>query len=587
VSVAAAVRPAPPASAGRGARVRAGWLAELAWLDRRHRLVYLLLIAAAVGITAANIGRAPDIDIDEVLYTFAAQRVAGAGSISWNGLPILVHPSLFFLVLGGWLAALGDVHEPLLAAIRAARGLNVLFCTGEVVLTASLAKAWTAKTGPARVQVMLGAGLLVAFDPFLARFGRAVLLEPMTLFLALAAVRVWWGLRGRTPWIAVPTTGVLIGLSVLTKEPAIFVAAAPLLAAVLRRRRAEIVRAVGAVAVGAFVFASFVVANLVQGQGRALFDVQTFDIRRLLGLAQASGLNRADVSPTAAFTGTFVQYAAGYFVLIVGGVALIVVALRGRRRVLGPDADARATAVVALGLLSYAFLAYSTLVGQSDEQLTVYAVPGAALLATLGGELAGRSQRVKARRSVGGPGRGALVVLALVGGLGSWVAYLAPADTAISQTEAYIRTYLPPCTPVNSTGDPFTWAATLTSNPIGDYTTGPAALAHGVHVFLLSPKDAEFYYAPSSPQLEAWIEAHGREVFSVPSHTYDSIGVWIVGDPTPESGFSQGCTVPLPPPARHASAGIFAGLLAGSVTVVAAGAVLGERRTRAAARRPV
>jgi hypothetical protein len=554
------------------------------WLDRHHIVVYGLVAAVGTALFTINLARAPDFDIDEVLYTFAAQRIGSHNSISWSANPVLVHPPLYFLSISGWLNLTGDLGAPLLTALRAARYFNIFFCVGDALLTASLAKIFTRRTGGFRAYVMLMSGLLVAFDPFLQRFGRSVLIEPMAVFLGMLAIRVSWALRDKPSRMYVPVYGTLVGIAVLCKEPAIFVAAAPLAAAILRWNRREVLRNLGAMAVAAFVFSSFVAYCLIERQGSQLVTQTVFSFLRLLGIAQVSGLNRPNVSPIGSFKETFGQYSSGYILLATGGISLLAAVLRLRRRIRD---DEVACMVCGFGILSFVFLVYSIFIGQSNEQLTVYAVPASVLLTFLGSEFRPGGNAAPARRGHASPARqlrriaaarGVVVAVALLAGVLSWAAYMATSDdTATSKVEHYIETALPTCAPINSTGESFRWAATMRSHPVYGFGSGLDALAHDIHVYLVSPKDSRFYYGASSPQLTAWIESNGHEVYSAPSHTYDSIQVWLVGQPQSPVGSNPAtCGDPNPPVATRARATVFLLCLGAALSAVLAAALMAE-----------
>ncbi len=61
------------------------------------------------------------------------------------------------------------------------------------------------------------------------------------------------------------------------------------------------------------------------------------------------------------------------------------------------------------------------------------------------------------------------------------------------------------------------------------FSVGPAALADGVHDFLLSPVDAVTNNGNMSPAFAAWIRSNGREIVSFPSDVYGSVELWQVG----------------------------------------------------------
>ena len=61
------------------------------------------------------------------------------------------------------------------------------------------------------------------------------------------------------------------------------------------------------------------------------------------------------------------------------------------------------------------------------------------------------------------------------------------------------------------------------------FSVGPAALADGVHDFVLSPVDAVTSNGNMSPAFAAWIRSNGREMASFPSDVYGSVELWQVG----------------------------------------------------------
>jgi 4-amino-4-deoxy-L-arabinose transferase-like glycosyltransferase len=540
--------------------------------------VYVLVAVVAAVLFLVNLNGAPDYDVDEVLYTLAGQNIDHFGQIAWGVGPILVHPPLFFLTVGGWLALLGDQHAPLISALHDARSLNVLFAVGDSVLTASLARQWTTRSGRSQSLLMLLAGVLVALNPFLDRFGRTVLIEPMALFLGLLTVRVAWALRRAPAPTYVCCCGVLIGLAVLTKEPSIFVAGSPLVTSLLARDRRGTLRNLGAVAVGAVVFSSFAIYCAVQGQSTALYNQQTYNIRRLIGVIQVSGLNRHDVSPLAAFSDTLLQYAVGYLVLLVGGLGLLRLLVRGWRVLPHDEAAAMLTGY---GLLSYIFLAYSIFIGQSNEQLTVYAVPAAALLTLLAWSVdipPKAAHKARATHRVRRTAIAVTLVVAVGGGAAAWGKYLTIKDDATADVGAWVTSHFPVCTRINATGNATGWQETLPQDQVGAFSYGPTAVAHGVHLFLLSPKDSRNHYGSSSPALQAYVESHGQELYTVSSHTYERISVWQIGT-LPAFVAGETCRPAATSPA-HAAVWVFGSALGGVLVLVASGYGAAEYRRR-------
>ena len=550
-------------------------LAQIWSATDRHPVLTLLAGAAVTTVLfVVNLTRAPDFNIDEVFYVLAGQNVVKHDLLAWGATPIFVHPPVFFLAVGAWLKLTGHESSSILEGIHAARYLGAGFDVLAVVLIGLAARVWSPQRPAAiRGRVVVTAMALAAINPFLLRFGRTVLIEPMGLCLGLATLLLAWRVRSSPTRWYVGIVGLAIGVTILTKMPALFLVCGPMVASLLGRDWRGMRRNVGALLVGAFVWLSFPAWAVVSGSGRAFFDVQDVSVQRLLGTLQVSGLHRAGVSATASFVDTLWQYLPGYVPFLLGAIGLGGGVLRIWRH--GPDAiDEGGRFILGIGVPSYAFLAYSLLVGQANEQLTVYTIPASMLLAADLPRFVARSSAPRLRARFTNTA-GAMLCLAAIGlGTASWLTYFWPArDNATAIAGRFITTTYP-CRLVNATGDIYHWAAVLPANRLAAFPSGSDALVAGVHIFLLSPKDAEFRYGSMSPELEAWIRANGREVFSHPSHTYREISVWVVGTPPDLTGVApDACGNPLPAPTGHAQATTFLAVL--GIAFATVGAVTG------------
>lgn len=564
-----------PRTHGRHRRERPGPLARLGdRLDARSWLVIGLGGLLALPAFALGLGSAPDFTGDEVLYTVAGRNVLELGSIAWGGTPILVHPPLFFAAVALWLGVTGHGSGDLVPAVLAARQVGVLFDVVLVVLAGASARQLVRARGGRRVVAVLAAMALVATNPFLLRFGRTALIEPMVLALVVGTLWVAYRLRGARASRYVLVVGVLGGLAILTKAPAAFLLAGPLVAAGLRRDARGVGRALGALAVSVVVWSVFPVWAVVEGHWTAFREQSLTSLERLVGALQVTGLHRSGVSPVATLAPTVVQYAAGYALFALGAVVLAVQVgrmLHSRRAL-----DEAQAHVLGAAATSFAFLGYSVAFGQANEQLSVYTVPASAvLLVTV---WADRGARTGLRRAVG-----ALLVVVLAGGLvsGATTAW-SGGDDATTRTAAWIRANVPACVPVNATGDGLRWQAALDRNLVTEHRSGPAAATAGVQVFLLSPKDARLGYGVSSPQLQAWVEGNGREVFSTVSRTYEEVSVWVVGT-LPATGYPAGCPAAVPAATSttgSAPALVFGALLLGVLAVLGGAGAVAEVRHR-------
>lgn len=576
-------RAEPRPRGGRRHPLRALWLAAEAHPGRT--LVLAALLSAVFYMV--NLSGAPDFSLDETAYALAGRHIGLFDQVTFATDPVRVHPPLFFLATAGWLGLFGKLDAPVLDAIHTARYLNALFDIAIVLLTGVIARLWTRgwNDPAARGRAVVGAMALVSLNGFLLRFGRNVLIEPMAVAVSLAVIVAAWKLRHASMVVYATVVGGLIGLAVLTKMPTLFLVAAPLLGALIARDRAHVYRHLVATVVGGLFWCAFPLWAVWNGDWAQFFDTQTLSIRRLLGLLQVTGLNRPGASPLAALRDTFWQYAGSYLTFLAGAAALAVGLVRWLAR-RGRVQDAATGQLLGLGVLSFGFVVYSVVVGQSNEQLSVYTVPAAALLA-----LAMPAVRAPGRESATPRRSGTLVarlvaavgLVAVVADAAAWTAYFPfQDDTASAKAERWIQANVPVCAPINATADVYRWQYTLRTNPVAGYGNGPEALAHGVHWFLVSPKDARFFYGASSPALVSWIESHGTEVFHAHSHTNESISLWRVGTPiSPDLTTSQ-CVPPIPDPTGDvAPASRFLVLLGGAIVLdlaVLGGALTWQRR---------
>ncbi|WP_222267534.1 ArnT family glycosyltransferase [Modestobacter marinus] len=532
-------------------------IAVWAWADRRPAWVIAVALACGAFLYLWNLRRAPDFLLDETLYVQAARNVGNGNSLTFGDDPISVHPPLFFVTLAGWLAVFGGLQTPMLDGVAVARHLNVVYDLLVILLVALLARSWSRTWTPARRGCLLVvATALTALNPFLLRFGRAVLLEPMALAAGLLALLVAWRMRQAHAVLYATVVGAVIGVALLTKLPVLFLVAAPLAAAALQRDWRALGRHVAALLVGGVVFAAFPIWAYRTGFWVQFTSQQGESVRRLLGILQTTGLNRPGLSPFAAVWESFGQFVGGYLVFAIGGCVLVVALWQALRR--RTPVESGAAQILALGVVTYGFLGYSTLIGQANQHLTDYAVPASTLLVAgapgilTGLRLRGRRFRVHLATAV-------CTVVALLVCAVSWLtSFGIVRDDAAAQAEAYISRNLPPCAAVNSTGNTLGWEWTLRTNPITSYSSGRQAVANDVRIFLDSPKDAMFHYGPSNAELSNWLAENGRRVFSVASPTHQRLSVYVVGEPvTPVGQSLPGCVAPLPQPVDIAAATAF------------------------------
>jgi hypothetical protein len=518
--------------------------------------VYGPMLALAAVVYTVNLRGSLDFDLDEVMYTIAGHHVAGAGSVSWGSQPVAVHPPLYFVLLGAWQLITGTAQGPTLDALFAARWLGALASVATVGVAGLTADRLTR-----RKSLVVAAMAFVMLDGFLVRFGRTALIEPVAVLAGMLVVWLALRLRSASPSLYIGAVGVASGCALLIKEPLLFTVLVPVVAAALERDWAQLRRAGAAVLLGAAVWAVFPLWALTGGTIRWWWAEHDTSLRRLSGTLQVSGLNRPGVSSAGVFEDTFRTYASGYAIFLLGAAGLVFLAYRSglfHRRAL----SAEPAALVALGGVSYAFLAYCVLLGQANEQLTAYtAVPSALLCALAWGARPPKVVLVA----------GAVTLLA---GVLAWTANVALAhDDATVRMGRYLAENRP-CERVNATGNALRWAPALPANEVRGFADGREARNAGVGLFLLSPKDSRLYYGNSSPGLDAYVRHEGVRLADFASRRYERIELWSVGTSL------RGCASALPPASPAASAARFLLLLGGMVVIVAGGMAVLIRRER-------
>jgi hypothetical protein len=496
------------------------WLLARRWRTAR---IWVSVSIACTAIGAVfllwNLDRSPDTQYDEVVYSRADQAVAQDWRLTWTNRPLFVHPPLSFLIQAAWLHLRGAADRSLIEVIEQTRLLAGLTSVGNVVLMAMLTYRLIPSARPRRrVALTLLTALLTATDPLLVRYGRMAMIEPLALLSCLVVLHAALTLRGQRASVYVPVLGMLTGLSLLTNEICIFMLLTPAVYALIDRDRALLRRSLAVLAAGVALWSVFLVWSMQLGLFGSFFDVKTVTLQRLIGSVQVTGWNRPGVSFIDGLATQVGQYAGSYIVLAVGAAAMVWLMVHhgghGHRFLL------------AWLITSYAFGAYTVLLGTINEQFFVYVVPAALVASVLVAEA------VFGRRMWSS----AVALVAIVGVLsfsvGSWVRFSTTRNDGLARLTSYAATHLPACETLNTTGDFERFQLLMPNRPVASYATGPAALSHGVNLFVLSDKDAQLRFGNASPALNSWVRAHGTRLAAYPSATYQGLELWrVAGNP--------------------------------------------------------
>ena len=483
-----------------------------------RRIVGLILACASIASVFLlwNLGRSPDTQYDEVVYSRADQLVAQDWSLTWTNRPLFVHTPLSFLVQAGWLRALGSYREPLVDVIADTRLLAGLVSVVNIVLIAMLAYRLADRARPrARVVLTVVTALLATLDPVLLRFGRMAMIEPFALLSCLVALHLALALGARRSRWFVPVVGLAGGIALLTNEVGIFMLLTPIVYALLARDGRLVRQCLAALGLAVALWGVFVVWAVQLGLFASFVDIKTVTLQRLLGTVQITGWNRPGVSFLSGLSEQVTQYATAYVILAVGALAAVWLLLKR-----GGDS---ARWLLAWLITSYAFGAYTVLLGTLNEQFFVYVVPAALVGTVFLADGILRARRWSA--AVAWVLLGAVLVL----GTGSWARFYPTRNDGLARLTAFVAANVPACAALNATGDAERFQQLFPTRQIASYATGPGALSHGVTLFVLSDKDAGMRFGNSSPQLSSWVRGHGTRLAAYPSATYQGLELWQVG----------------------------------------------------------
>ena len=492
------------------------------------------LIAVCAGVAAVGLGynlfSSPDVLYDEAAYTWAAQQVAQGWHLTLDNQPFFVHPPLMFLLQAGWLRLTGQATAALPSAIRSARLLAASAGAADVLLIAGMGYRLAGAAAPRRRRALtIIIACLAAMDPVLTRYDRQNVIEPYALAAGLLTLHAAWHLADRGALRYVSVTGLLGGLTLLTNEIAFALVVVPLLAAILQRDLPLIRRSAAALAISFGFALSFLAWAAEIGLSGSFVTVQTSVLQRLIGLVQNSGLNVPGVSLVGSLRESVSQYASSYIVLAIGLAALVWCCLRSNNRT--------GNFLTAWLLASYGLGAYIVAAGTLNEQFFVYLLPAGMVGSVLFADALivgrGRGRRRRQRHRAGRPWlrlAAGIACCAAVLGLStvSWAAnYIGPGNGAVRASQ-FIAAKLPACAAVNASGDAQKYSYMLGGRSLPSFYVGPAALADGVHYFLLAPNDATERDGNMSPALAAWIRDNGQRLADFPSPVYRTVQLWRV-----------------------------------------------------------
>jgi hypothetical protein len=526
---------------------------------RTGRKVFLFGVASAVLVFAVGItlnvfrvGLAPDIHVDELIYTNAAQNLASGNGLSVQGQPFFWQPPLFFLLEWPVAMVLGLGHANTFDAVLQLRVLNGVLAAGTATLMFLL--GW-------RVRGLWTGWLMAIFfvvDPFVLHLSRRLYIEPLPGFLIAAAILAMnvsmgrWTLRRRL------FVGLLLGLAILSKELAAFALLVPVLMWARRAFSWKEPLTMAGTAVGVYTF--YPLGAFLSGHITAFVDVKRFQFDHLRGLVHFSTFSRPGAALTQTLSASAGDYWPAYTLIALAIPAVLWLLLRR---------DRASQLLGCWALVTYAFIGILRAFSDVEDQFFYYLMlPVCAVSGFVLAELIGRLW-LRYRPPAGSPrastGRRKLIALApliaftlfiVINDARLWdLRYVTGVDNGFSNLVASIARVVPPGSVIDSPGG--SSEELKFAYPNGQYkfiqVRTPRALRN-LHIqwYVLRSKDIGL---PGGFGIDrryyAYLTSRAVQIWSVSEHTYYDFGLWLVDDPS----VLHDVDFPVAPPPRGAQPG--------------------------------
>jgi dolichyl-phosphate-mannose-protein mannosyltransferase len=499
------------------------------------------LAAATCAVRAFHLTYSVDLFVDEVTYTDLTRHLVEQGRLASASGPFYLHGPVYFLLAAGWWH-IANPGAGILQQVYALRWATVGMAVALDAALFVLAYRWRG----------LGAALIVAalyaIDPFLTRWSSLVMLETATVLwavigMALLAGRVRDERRVSTP-LAV-ATGIAFGLSILTKDNAVFITLVPCgLLLVAERRAALKYRPVTIVASAVATYLLYIGWIAAFGDLHTFWNQKSRGFSRALGIIQESGFHRRGATP---FSQVVLEHLARYgvtYALIALGAVAAIILFRSRGHA------NRLAAALYLGPLAY--LGYAVVYGTLEEQFFYYLVVSSILVTALAAPLV--IARVRRQGSSGSARRrrlaAVMVGVAVVAALGYntqvWASLRSRPDNGYARLLAFLAHDLPARSRVGvDTGDPL-WIAVSRTQPdrvaqvqgvlfdnqvIGPWSSRKRVRAEAAAYMVVNDKLVSGHYLVGSQGFYAWVRAHGTVVFEFEDDSYQRLVVYKLPPP--------------------------------------------------------
>jgi hypothetical protein len=470
----------------------------------------LAAAAAVVALVVRTIGlsRANDLFIDEITYTQLAFSVSQNHLPNLSGVPFFLHPPGSFL-FNGAVIKIGGLSGAPMDMVYDLRWVNAVLGSVMVLLALLIVRR------VANLPTALVAATVLAFDPFVLRNDSRVMLETPSMVALLAGWLVLLTAMARSPGKTTSgleiTSGLLLGLALVTKDLTFVPVGASLILAILWRHTLSArsaVRVMLAVSVPYMLYLAVVRANGLLPQW---WDAKGSGFRRMIGAEQTSGFNsNPHVSLASRLTDEVGRFGTSYILLglcVFAGAAAAFSAVHTRRLV-----GLIAIATAALGL-------YAVLAGAAEEQFGYYVVVTSVLaLAATAAELLDRRPGLRWPVTTL---NAVFVVITIILGLAARFTV----DDGYLQARAWMHNNTSPNSRIGLTGV----TAEFALQPHTGYGVWPSLTSldtnHADYVLTVSHPLSE-YYGYAAPELLDWLRQHATPVFDTYGPSNGHTVIW-------------------------------------------------------------
>ncbi|MDT0451074.1 glycosyltransferase [Streptomyces hesseae] len=476
------------------------------------------LLALALALRLAFVGRSYDVHVDELYYTAISRHLADGQGPVFDGQFFALHPPALFALLAAFMRLTGRASGDLLHQVLDLR--PVVAATGALTVIAVTSLLRHAVRGP----LALLAGLFLALDPFLNRFDSRVMLETQ----ATAAAALGMLVLARTP--ATPRgrtatgvgAGLLFALAVTTKEPYALGTFVPVTVLGIAARGEARRTRLTAAAVTAAGYAVYVVTVVATGNWAPWWAQKTDGVARALGIKQISGFNSDDGS--VAFTDRLLvqlgQFAVPYALIALGTAATAwLLWCRARRPGIFTGRPGR-TLITAWAACTLLHLMYAMAVGTLEEQMFYPLVVTSTAALALAADVLLPSRAMATKMAA------ALALIALTVNAVVWVRVHTRHDDALRRTLAWSRAHLPEGSVVAATDEGASFV--LPGARLADWRTTADLRRDHVDYLVLSTELVRQGYARIGSGLPRVLEREARLVHSERGRTVGALRVYDV-----------------------------------------------------------